>query len=205
MDRRLALVALWLVFAVAAVGVGFGAANLVGGPFADGGVDDVASSTGEVAAPGVSAPVSSPADTKTAEPEQRSASPSASRSPSASATPSRSRSGSGRATATPSRPAGASPRPTRSGGDGPATTERSLTTRGGVVSAACRAGLVSVGASPAVGWRLDKLSEGRDEDGEASFRTTGEGDGEVEVHVRCVSGTPRFEVEDKREDSSGHG
>lgn len=33
MDRRLALVALWAAFAAAAVGVGFGAAGLVGDPF----------------------------------------------------------------------------------------------------------------------------------------------------------------------------
>ncbi|MGZ4610712.1 MAG: hypothetical protein ACXV2H_10695, partial [Actinomycetes bacterium] len=33
MNRRLALVALWAVFAAASVGVGFGAAGLVGDPF----------------------------------------------------------------------------------------------------------------------------------------------------------------------------
>jgi hypothetical protein len=38
MDRRLALVAVWAVFAAAAVGVGFGAAGLVGDPFTDSGV-----------------------------------------------------------------------------------------------------------------------------------------------------------------------
>lgn len=35
MNRRLALVALWAVFAVAAVGVGFAAAGLVGDPFTE--------------------------------------------------------------------------------------------------------------------------------------------------------------------------
>jgi hypothetical protein len=35
-DRRLALVAVWALFAAAAVGVGFGAAGLVGDPFTDG-------------------------------------------------------------------------------------------------------------------------------------------------------------------------
>lgn len=39
MDRRLALLVLWVAFVVAAVGVGFGAAGLVGDPFADGVTD----------------------------------------------------------------------------------------------------------------------------------------------------------------------
>jgi hypothetical protein len=71
------------------------------------------------------------------------------------------------------------------------------------VTATCRGGLVSVGASPAVGWRLDAVSTGREEEGEAKFRRTGDGEGEVEVHVRCVSGTPRFELDDHTSGGGG--
>jgi hypothetical protein len=42
-DRRVALVAVWALFAAAAVGVGFGAAGLVGDPFTDGDVGPVTS------------------------------------------------------------------------------------------------------------------------------------------------------------------
>ena len=46
MDRRVVLVALWAVFAAAAVGVGFGAAGLVGDPFTDGDVGTTTSAGG---------------------------------------------------------------------------------------------------------------------------------------------------------------
>lgn len=58
MDRRLALVAAWALFAVASVGVGFGAAGLVGDPFTDGGVTAPAAS-GSGDSPGTSTPTSS--------------------------------------------------------------------------------------------------------------------------------------------------
>ena len=57
MDRRLALVAVWALFAAAAVGVGFGAAGLVGDPFTDSGV-----STGP-SQPSAATGTSSPAPT----------------------------------------------------------------------------------------------------------------------------------------------
>jgi hypothetical protein len=52
-DRRLALLAVWALFAAAAVGVGFGAAGLVGDPFTDG---EVGTATRTTAAPGPSSP-----------------------------------------------------------------------------------------------------------------------------------------------------
>jgi hypothetical protein len=65
-DRRLALVAVWALFAAAAVGVGFGAAGLVGDPFTDGevstgGVTSSAAPTTTGAAPTTS--TSAPATT----------------------------------------------------------------------------------------------------------------------------------------------
>ena len=71
MDRRLALVAVWTLFAAAAVGVGFGAAGLVGDPFTDSGVsaDAVTSSatpTTSSAAPTTSS--AAPSTTTTAGP-----------------------------------------------------------------------------------------------------------------------------------------
>ena len=61
MDRRLALVAVWALFAAAAVGVGFGAAGLVGDPFTDGevstgGVTPSAAPSASSAAPTRSTP-----------------------------------------------------------------------------------------------------------------------------------------------------
>jgi hypothetical protein len=47
------------------------------------------------------------------------------------------------------------------------------------------------------------VSTGREEEGKAKFRRDGDGEGEVEVHVRCASGTPRFELDDHG--SSGGG
>jgi hypothetical protein len=60
-DRRLALVAVWALFAAAAVGVGFGAAGLVGDPFTDGevstgGVTSSAAPSASSAAPTTSTP-----------------------------------------------------------------------------------------------------------------------------------------------------
>jgi len=67
MDRRLALVAAWVLFAVASVGVGFGAAGLVGDPFTDGGVTAPAAS-GSGDGPGTSTPTSSTSPTPSASP-----------------------------------------------------------------------------------------------------------------------------------------
>ena len=58
------LVALWAVFAVAAVGVGFGAAGLVGDPFTDGDLSTTASS----ASPSPSGSVGTPTPTGSSSP-----------------------------------------------------------------------------------------------------------------------------------------
>jgi hypothetical protein len=185
MDRRLALVALWAAFAAAAVGVGFGAAGLVGDPFTDGvsGASPAASSATGGPTAGSSSPSGSAEPTETG---SDAASPSPSRS---SSTP--------RATST--------PQPSRTGGTGgggDGAVRRSFTTRAGFVSATCRSGVVSLSASPHVGWQIDQLDPGPDHDARVRFEPSGDGDGRVEVRVSCRAGVPRFSVDD---DSSGHG
>ena len=155
MDRRVALVAVWAVFAAAAVGVGFGAAGLVGDPFTDGEV-----STGGVTTSAVPS-TSSAAPTTSSAPPSQDASPS-------------------------------SPR---------AVTD-SVSTRGGLVTGTCRGGLVTLGASPSIGWEIDDLDDEPEREAKAKFERVDDGDGEVEVQVRCVDGRPTFSVD---EDSSGSG
>lgn len=153
MNRRFALVALWAVFAAAAVGVGFGAAGLVGDPFTDRTVDSSFDAT-----PSRSAP------TDTTSPDS-------------------------------------SPRPQPSGTRESSAT-RTITTRGGLVSATCRSGLAQVSAAPAVGWQIDELESGHDEEGKVRFERGDDGEARVEVKVACSEGTPRFSLED---DASGRG
>jgi hypothetical protein len=165
-SRRLGLLALWAVFAAAAVGVGFAAAGLVGDPFTDPG--DEAVSLVEAGAPprgGASVPV-----------------------PSASATPSGSGPGSGSA-APPARD----------------DVVRSVTTRAGVVSGSCSGGLVTISAAPAVGWQVDELDGGPDDDADVKLEQRS-GGGEVEVGAACRDGVPRFAVDDSADDDhSGRG
>jgi hypothetical protein len=200
-NRRFALVALWAVFAAASVGVGFGAAGLVGTPFTDTGSTGSSPSAIDVLS-------SAPAITATADattPSGDSASPGET---SKSASPRSA--GASRATSAPgSRAAGtksSSPRSTRtrssggggsggSKGGGAALTRGSVDTAGGYVSGTCQSGLISLSASPAVGWQLDDVSAGRRVEGEAKFEQSGDGDGKVQVTAWCASGKPRFSVE----------
>ena len=159
MDRRLALVAVWALFAAAAVGVGFGAAGLVGDPFTDGQV-----STGGQAGTGGATPSLAPSTS------------------SAAPTPTSS--------------------PTATTSAGPRAVTRSESTRGGLVTGTCRGGLVTLGAAPSVGWEIDDLDDEPEREATVKFERVDDGDGEVEVRVRCVGGVPTFSVE---EDSSGSG
>jgi hypothetical protein len=170
---RLGLVTLWALFAAASVGVGFGAAGLVGDPFSDPGGDQV--TLADAADAGSSSPPPPPA-------------PSGSASASSSA-PAPGRTGSPRASAT-ATPAAAAP------------VVRSLTTRGGLVSGSCTRGHVTVSAAPTVGWAIEDVDGGPAPEARVRFERTGDGDGRVEVRARCVGGVPRFSVED-RTDTSG--
>ena len=163
MRSRLGLVALWAVFAAASVGVGFGAAGLVGDPFTGPGGDAVPLSE-----------ASGAADSGTATPASPTPDPSTS-------------AGSGGTTA-------------GTGADRPVV--RSLSTRAGLVSGSCSRGLVTVSASPAVGWALDDVDGGPTTEARVRFARTGDRDGRVEVRARCAGAEPRFT---QRDDAHGGG
>jgi len=169
--RRVTLVALWVVFAVASVGVGFAAANLVSAPFTEVGNTAQASAVAGTSAP----PVTQPAATSTAQ-SSGNAGPSASGRPS-------SRGGSSTAGSTKGPGTGAAQ---------PAV-KRGISTRGGFVSATCQGGSVSVGAAPAVYWRVDSLTPGRVRSARVRLAPANNANGErVEVTATCVAGTPTF-------------
>jgi len=105
-----------------------------------------------------------------------------------------------------SRPTGSSvssPHPTGSGqATGPEPTVHSVTTRGGFVAGSCRAGLVTVSASPAIGWQIDDVDGGQVVDARVRFEATG-GDGRVEVHSWCSGGAAKFSVDDRSRGGGG--
>jgi hypothetical protein len=78
---------------------------------------------------------------------------------------------------------------------------RSLSSRGGLVSATCRDGLVQLSASPAVGWEIEDIDGGRQREARVRFERSDDGDGRVEVRAVCTGAGPQFELDD---DSSGH-
>jgi len=177
---RLGLVALWALFAAAAVGVGFGAAGLVGDPFTDPGGNQVT--------------LADAGDQSGAEGTQGTQGADDSSSPSPAATS---------ATPAPSRTRTATPSTTGT----PATVApviRSLTTRGGLVSGSCSRSLVTISAAPSVGWAIKDVDGGPTQEARVRFEPTGDGDGRVEVRAHCVGRVPRFSVED-RTDTSGPG
>jgi hypothetical protein len=181
MDRRWTLAAVWALFATASVGVGFGAAGLVGDPFGDSG-------QGTTLTPVfVAGPTPSAVPTSAAARPSRTPSPGHSTSHGASPTTSTSH----------------SPSVARSSEPAAEPAVRSVTTRGGYIAASCRRGLVTVSASPAVGWRIDQIDSRPTEEATVKFRQSS-GDGEVEVHATCSGGQARFVVGDDR-DSSGSG
>ena len=106
------------------------------------------------------------------------------------------------------RPTGSSassPRPTRTGAaTDPEPTVHSVSTRGGFVAGSCRARLVTVSASPAIGWQIDDVDGGQVVDARVRFEATS-GDGRVEVHSWCSGGTAKFSVDDRSGGDDGGG
>lgn len=177
MPRRVTLVALWAVFAVASVSVGFAAASMVSDPFTD---VDTTSDVSDLAGPGGS-PVTEPDGAASGDPTGTS-SPATGK-PKPSDTPSG---------GPPS--AGTTKPPNNS----PATVKRGISTRGGYVSATCRDGLVSVGAAPAVYWKVDSRTTGRVRTARVRLEPAHDANGErVEVTATCPGGTPAFTTEYK--------
>ena len=177
MPRRVTLVALWAVFAVASVSVGFAAASMVSDPFTDvGTTTDVANLAGPGDAP-VAVPAGQPAGTtapSTRTPTARTTAPTR--------TPASSR-------GTPSTGSTKAP--------GVATSASIVTggipTPGGYVSGTCRDGLVSVGAAPAVYWRVVSRTTGRVHTAGVRLEPATNANGErVQVTVSCRNGTPVF-------------
>jgi hypothetical protein len=162
--KSVTLTALWVVFAVASVSVGFAAASVVGDPFTDMGTTSEAG----LAGPG-SQPVTEPDLTKTTDPTSPAGD-----------------------TATPSSTLSGSTGSAKSPG-GSATVKRGIYTRGGYVSATCRGGLVSVGAAPALWWEVESLTPGRVQTARVRLEPSHDSNGErVEVTASCRGGTPAF-------------
>jgi hypothetical protein len=187
MNRRWTLAAVWALFAAASVGVGFGAAGLVGDPLGDSGQGSTLT------------PVFVAGPTPLATTGATTADPSGTPSP-------RHSTSHGGSTASASPTKSESHRPTVAGSSEPVAEPavRSVTTRGGYVAGSCRHGLVTVSASPAVGWRIDQIDRSPTEEATVKFRQSS-GDGEVEVHATCSGGEARFVVGDDRGSSGGSG
>lgn len=178
MPRRVTLVALWVVFAVASVSVGFAAAGLVSDPFTDAGASTDLST---LAGPGdepVTEPGAAPSGQATG-----------------TATPSTSpRTVAGTPTQTPSgaHPTRSShPTSTSTASASTSTIKSGITTRGGYVSATCQGGLVSVGAAPAVYWWVGSHTPGWVRTARVRLERTHEGHNErVDVTATCAGGAP---------------
>ncbi|MDQ1628059.1 MAG: hypothetical protein QOI54_1803 [Actinomycetota bacterium] len=85
-----------------------------------------------------------------------------------------------------------------------AAVQRGIPTRGGFVSATCRGRWVELSVSPAVGWRLKDRTSGQARTARVRFEPNGDAHGErVTVDVRCASGSPVFDREDRRADADG--
>ena len=178
MPRSVALVALWAVFAVASVSVGFAAASMVSDPFTEGDTSSDASSFAGPAGDTFTDPSTTPSPTGTA-------------SPSPGQTPSK--------TPTGGSTAGSTTRPPNSS----VAIKRGISTRGGYVSATCRNGLVSVGAAPALYWQVDSRTPPGVRTGRVRLEPAQDANGErVEVTATCASGIPTFST-DYQEGSGG--
>jgi hypothetical protein len=200
MPRRVALVTLWLAFALASVGVGFAAAGLMGGPFVDLGATKVETQSSgapeATSAPGPSGSGSAAGTPKATRPSSRRHASSA-----APVTTSRSSGAAGGGSA-PTRSSSPRPRATDSPrATAPSSSTRGITTRAGYVSATCRGDRVSLEASPTVGWRVEEI----DHEGHVKFRTTSGAQDELEVEADCEQGRPVFRTHsgDDGGDSSG--
>jgi hypothetical protein len=183
--KSFTLVALWAVFAVSSVSVGFAAAGLVGDPFTNvGTVTDASSFTGpgegSAADPGVT-----PTDQATGSPTTPTRTPDAG---APTPTPTSSRPGATRSP-DPAKPAipASSPASVVTGG---------ISTRGGYVSGTCRGGLVSVGAAPALYWEVDSITSGPVRTARVRLAPATDASGaKVDVTASCRAGNPVFDAE----------
>ncbi len=174
MNRTFALVAVWLLFAATAVGVGFAAAGFIDQPLAA-----ARAQAPQEAGPGTP---SSASGSTSNQPSPRSTSRAPKTTRPTTRTP-----GSSATTPRSPRTSSTSPSP-------PADQSKPVNTSGGYVVARCSKGLVTLSASPHVGWELKDLSSPGRSEGRARFEQTGEGDAKVEVTAVCTAGAPAFTV-----------
>jgi hypothetical protein len=172
--KRVTLVALWAVFAVASVSVGFAAASLVSDPFTD------VRTSADVTGPGGSG--DAPFSQTTPSPDGR-----------ATATPTPSSTGGHTQTPTGSATHSSGPTTSPRTASPAASVRGGISTRGGYVSGTCRSGLVSVGAAPAVWWNVDSYTRGWVHTARVRLEPAKDANGErVEVTVSCSGGKPGF-------------
>jgi hypothetical protein len=171
--KRVTLVALWAAFAVASVSVGFAAASLVSDPFTDVRAD-VTGTSGAGDAPftdNVTTPDAQATETPTSTPTAKAGH-----------------------THTPKPTGSAATRTTRPAtAPAAATVKGGIPTRGGYVSGTCRSGLVSVGAAPAIYWRVASYTQAWLHTARVRLVPSKNANGEqVEVTVSCSAGKPGF-------------
>jgi hypothetical protein len=156
--RRFTLVALWAVFAVASVSVGFAAKGMVSDPFTDVGSTADAST------------LAGPGDTPVTEPDLPA----------------------GGATTT----AAPSTKPSSTTSSAPRTVRGGIPTQGGYVSGTCQGGLVSVGAAPAVYWKVVSFTSGPVRTARVRLEPAQNAQGErVDVTASCHGGNPVFHAD----------
>lgn len=178
--------ALWVAFAVVAVVSGWIAVQMFGSAVTPASIPVL--TAGEVSARLATA---SPAITPHPEPTSTkpSGDPTKKPGPKPSDKPSNKPSGS----SSPEPTSSSSPRPSPTSTPRPDTVVRTLASRGGSVVAACRSGRVTLRTwSPAVGYRVDEVDRGPDNEAEIKFVSSSS---EVQMKVRCVSGVPTAETE----------
>jgi hypothetical protein len=191
--RRFTLVALWAVFAVASVSVGFAAAGLVSDPFTDvGSSTDVSTFAGPGDEP-VTVSQGAPGGQATAPPTPPTKTPEA-----------------GKPTHTPS-PSGTtgSADPTKRASNtssAPSIVKGGIPTQGGYVSGTCQGGVVSVGAAPAVYWQVASITPGRVTTARVRFEPAQHAQGErVDVTASCRGGNPVFHAQYRAAGGGGDG
>lgn len=185
MSRAWGLVAVWVLFAATAVGVGFTAAGLIEEPRAAAASPDMPVATTPPGGARRSRAAVPPGSTPSVSAQQEG--PNAeSLGPSATG-----QATTGRGSGSPS---------TSSTQQAPSIT-KGISTVGGYVSGTCSWGVVRMSASPNAGWVLAELSGPGKERAKAEFEQAGQGGAKVEVEAWCQGGRPAFAVDGEDGDS----
>ena len=182
MSRAWGLVAVWVLFAATAVGVGFTAAGLIEEPRAAAAGPEMPVATTPPAGARRSRAAVPPGQTPSASAQQEG--PNAESVGPTAAGEATTAEGSG----------------TPSTQQGPSIT-KGISTVGGYVSGTCSWGVMRMSASPNAGWVLAELSGPEEERAKAEFEQAGQGGAKVEVEAWCQGGKPAFAVDGEDGDS----